>query len=122
MIAVVVSQVNDCHYSVQSHLHDLRAVLDDDELIDRFATDWRTAGLPPHTQAALALAEKITRTPSQVRQDDIRELRRLGFADPDIHDIVQIAAYFNYLNRVADGLGVPPEDFMIPWPREDGSW
>lgn len=122
MIAIVVSQVNDCPYSVQSHLHDLRAELDDDELVDRLAADWRTAALPAHTQAALTLAEKITRTPGQVSQDDIRELRRVGFADPDIHDIVQIAAYFNYLNRVAEGLGVPPEDFMVPWPREDGGW
>ena len=122
MIAVVVSQVNECPYSIQAHLHDLRIELDDDELVDRFAADWRTAGLPPHTMAALTLAEKITRTPNQVRQDDLRELRRVGFADPDIHDIVQIAAYFNYINRVADGLGVPPEDFMVPWPREDGGW
>jgi uncharacterized peroxidase-related enzyme len=122
MIAIVVSQVNGCHYSIQSHLHDLRAELNDDEWVDRFAVDWRTAGLPTHTQAALALAEKITQTPNRVTQDDIRELRHLGFADVDIHDIVQIAAYFNYLNRVADGLGVPPEDFMVPWSREDGGW
>lgn len=57
-----------------------------------------------------------------MNQDDIRNLRRCGYSDEEIHDIVQIAAYFNYINRIADGLGLPPEDFMEPWPREDGDW
>lgn len=54
----------------------------------------------------------MTRTPAQLAQDDIHTLRNLGYSDEEIHDIVQIAAYFNYINRVADALGVPPEDFM----------
>lgn len=64
----------------------------------------------------------MTLTPHQMTQHDIQVLRRYGYSDEEIHDIVQIAAYFNYINRVADGLGVPPEDFMNPWPREDGEW
>ena len=55
-------------------------------------------------------------------QGDIQSLRRCGYSDEEIHDITQIAAYFNYINRIADALGVPPEDFMEPWPREDGEW
>lgn len=55
-------------------------------------------------------------------QEDIRDLRSHGYSDEEIHDITQIAAYFNYINRIADGLGVPPEDFMKGWPREDGDW
>jgi uncharacterized peroxidase-related enzyme len=103
-------------------LHDLREEANDDALVDRFAKDWRTAGLPPHTQMALALAEKLTLTPSRMSQDNIKALRGCGYTDEDIHDIVQIAAYFNYINRIADTLGVPPEDFMEPWPRQDGRW
>ncbi len=70
----------------------------------------------------LAFAEKLTRTPHQMSQADIHNLRRWGYTDEDIHDIVQITAYFNYINRVADGLGLPPEEFMQPWPRENGTW
>lgn len=88
----------------------------------RFAENWRTAGLPAHTQTMLAFAEKLTRMPHQMSQDDIRGLRTCGYTEEDIHDIVQIAAYFNYINRIADGLGLPPEDFMKPWTREDGDW
>ncbi len=70
----------------------------------------------------LAYAEKMTREPQALTRDDIEHLRAFGFTDEDIHDIVQIAAYFNYINRIADALGVPPEDFMTPWPRPNGNW
>ena len=104
-------------------MHDLREEVNNDEMVDRFAKDWRTAGLPEHTQTALAFTEKLTLTPSQMSQKDIKSLRQHGYTDEDIHDITQIAAYFNYLTRIADGLGIPPEEgLMDPWPREDGQW
>ena len=90
-------------------MHDLRAEAHDDALVDRFARDWRTAGLLEATYTALALAEKLTLTPSQMTQADIQSLRCCGYTEEDIHDIVQIAAYFNYINRVADALGVGRE-------------
>ena len=55
-------------------------------------------------------------------QADIQHLREQGYSEVDIYDITQIASYFNYINRIADALGVPPEDFMESWPREDGAW
>ena len=103
-------------------MHDLREEAKDDALVERFAANWRTAGLPEYTQTALVFAEKLTLTPSHMTQTDIGQLRQSGYSDEDIHDITQIAAYFNYINRIADGLGVPPEDFMEPWPRPDGNW
>ena len=63
----------------------------------------------------LDYAERLTRTPWLVNGNDVAELRRHGFDDRDIHDIVQVTAFFNYINRVADGLGVEPETFMEPW-------
>ena len=45
---------------------------------------------------------------------DVETLRQHGFEDRAIHDIVQIVAYFNYINRVADGLGVDLEPEMEP--------
>jgi uncharacterized peroxidase-related enzyme len=78
--------------------------------------------LPDHTLAALVFAEKMTLTPNKMTQADVKALRGHGYSDEEIHDIAQIAAYFNYINRVSDALGVPPEDFMTPWPRTDGEW
>ena len=57
----------------------------------------------------LDFAAKLTRAPSSVEAADLDELRRHGFDDAAIHDIVQVAALFNYFNRLADGLGIDPE-------------
>ena len=54
----------------------------------------------------LEFAERLTRAPWDMDQADVDELRQHGFDDRDVHDITQVAAYFNYINRVADGLGV----------------
>ena len=57
-------------------------------------------------------AKKLTETPSKVNENDIQTLRDLNLTDKDISQIVQIIGYFNYINRVADGLGLEPEDFI----------
>ena len=57
-------------------------------------------------------AKKLTETPSKVNENDIQTLRDLDLTDKDISQIVQIIGYFNYINRVADGLGLEPEDFI----------
>lgn len=57
-------------------------------------------------------AELVTRTPSAVRPQDLNTLRAQGLSDRDILDAVEVIAYFNYINRVADALGVDPEPEM----------
>ena len=98
---------------------DLRSEISDQAIADAVEVDWRSAALPETTKAALAFVEKLTLTPSEMSRDDVRTLRAHGFTDEDVHDITQIAAYFNYINRIADALGVPPERDMKPWSCED---
>ena len=57
-------------------------------------------------------AKKLTETPNQIDKQDIELLKNYSLSDKDISQIVQIIAYFNYINRVADGLGLEPEDFI----------
>lgn len=59
-------------------------------------------------------AVKLTKTPGKMQEADLEQLRRQGYDDRQIHDIVQVVAYFNYINRVADGLGVDLEPEMPP--------
>jgi uncharacterized peroxidase-related enzyme len=77
--------------------------------------DWRTAELDESDRALCAYAEKLTRDQHSVGPADIDALRTHGFDDVAIHDATQVVAYFNYITRVADGLGVEPEDFIRPW-------
>ena len=57
----------------------------------------------------LGYAERLTRAPADVDSVDIDRLRAVGFSDRDILDIVEVTAYFAYVNRIADGLGVAVE-------------
>ena len=57
----------------------------------------------------LDYALKLTHTPGAMTAVDVDELRRAGFDDRAIHDICAITAYFAYVNRIADGLGVELE-------------
>jgi len=65
--------------------------------------------LSPADTAMLAYAEKLTRDPGAMNAGDVESLRAQGFDDPAIHDICAIAAYFAFVNRMADGLGVDLE-------------
>lgn len=85
-------------------------------MVDRIATDWRTAGLDPATQALLELAERLTHAPGSIAAPDIDALRQHGFDDKGISSAVQVVAYFNYINRIAEGLGVGAEE----WLDDDG--
>ena len=54
----------------------------------------------------------VTRTPATIRRRDVEALRKYGLTDRDILDAVQVISYFNYINRVADALGIDPEPEM----------
>ncbi|KAA0237697.1 MAG: hypothetical protein EDM74_08745 [Armatimonadetes bacterium] len=62
----------------------------------------------------LAYAEKLTLSPGSIAESDVARLKAAGWSDRAISDIVQVVGYFNYINRVADGLGVELEDDMPP--------
>lgn len=106
LIATVVSQCNCTRYCSVSHREFLRRATGDDALVTAIEYGYRTAELNPADQALCAHAEKLTRDATQVRPSDLEELRRLGFDDQGILQITLIAAWFNYINRAADGLGV----------------
>lgn len=54
----------------------------------------------------------VTRTPAAVRRQDLETLRKHGLSDRDVLDAVEVIAYFNYINRIADALGIDPEPEM----------
>lgn len=82
------------------------------------AADFRQAPLEPVDFALAEYAWRLTRAPWTVTSAHIAALRGEGLSDVAIHDACQAAAYFNYINRIADGLGVDLEDFMPPEPED----
>jgi len=113
MIAVVVSVANRCHYCVVSHSAALRKLTGDPVLADQIATNHRYAPLEPGEHAMLEYALKLTADSSSCTEDDVGELREAGWSDEDILDIAQVAAMFNFTNRLASGLGwVPNREYF----------
>lgn len=108
MISVVVSSENRCLYCLVSHGADLRQALEDEVLGDRITLDYRRAGLDARTTAMLDYAVKITRDPTSCDEADIDHLRSLGFSEETIFDIAEIAAMFNFTNRLASASGMLP--------------
>ncbi|WP_420627402.1 carboxymuconolactone decarboxylase family protein [Candidatus Leptofilum sp.] len=69
-------------------------------------------------RALCEFAAKLTRHNDEMEPDDLDALREYGFDDRAIHDAVQVIGYFNYINRIAHGLGVEPETFVRPWGQQ----
>ncbi len=66
-------------------------------------------GLSPADAEMLAYARKLTLTPRAVTAGDVERLRAAGFEDAAILEIAQVVGFFNYYNRLTDGLGIDPE-------------
>ncbi len=93
-------------------MYDLRSETDNQKLVDEIAEDWTTSSISPMQMAMCEFAKKLTENPSKVNKKDIELLRSYNLSDKDISQVVQIIAYFNYINRVSDGLGLEPEQFI----------
>jgi uncharacterized peroxidase-related enzyme len=72
-------------------------------------SDPGSAPLDERGRAVVDYALKLTLTPQVVRREDILGLRNAGLSDGAIHDVAAIVAYFNFVNRLALGLGVEIE-------------
>ena len=97
---------------MESHEADLRAEIQDDAKVLAIQEDYRQVDFDPPTKGLLDFAVKLTLNPGQMRAVDVEALREVGFADEDILEAVQLIGYFNYINRVLDGLGAEPEPNM----------
>jgi uncharacterized peroxidase-related enzyme len=71
--------------------------------------DYRKADLSPRERALCEFAVKLTHVAAEVGQEDIDALRKEGLDDPTISDAIQVVGYFNYVTRVADGVGIEDE-------------
>ena len=96
-----------------AHAEFLRQEGGDDLAVEQVKDDWRQMELSEAEYAMLEFAEKLTLTPSNMREADVQKLRDVGWTDRDILDIVHVCAYFNFRVRVVDGLGLEVAAWQI---------
>jgi len=76
--------------------------------------DYRVANLEPRVRCLSDCAFKGTREPSGITVADVYALREAGWSDGAIHDALQVVSYFNYINRIADAVGIADEPEWAP--------
>ncbi len=108
MIAVAVSMANGCAYCLVSHGYAVRKTLKDPVLGDLVTLDHRRAPVSERQHAMLRFADKLTRTPLECSPANLEELRGHGLSDEDCWDVAEIAALFNFTNRLALATGMVP--------------
>ena len=81
----------------------------DKSLVEALEKDYTTAPITPQERVMVDYVVKLTKDATKVWKDDIEGLRKAGFDDQGILQITLIASWFNYINRVADSLGVGRE-------------
>ena len=109
MIATVVSSANKCLYCKTHHGQSLKRLTKDEMLVENLRADWTEADLTEREKAICSYVVKLALTPAEIVMDDIEALRKVGFEDKGIHDIVATTSYFCFVNRMVLGLGVEVE-------------
>lgn len=110
MVAVIVSAANRSAYGAIHHSEALEAVEKDPDALYKLMKEFATKHESAREKALLAYAAKLTLSPKDITQDDIKDLRDAGLTDAEILRVDLIASYFNFSNRVALGLGVELEE------------
>jgi len=114
-IGVFVSMLNECDYCVAHHCEGLRKLLKDDDVARAMRSalaagadgkQMKAPRLGEKEIAALVYVRKLTRTPGDIGEADIKALHAAGWDDGTILEVNQVASYFAYANRTVLGLGV----------------
>jgi uncharacterized peroxidase-related enzyme len=106
LIAVAVSVTNGCQYCINHHAEALNAYWKDREKLNKFIDNFNFVELPEKDRTMIEYAIKLTKALKSISDKDIEKLQEQNFSDADILNINLVTAYFNFVNRVALGLGV----------------
>lgn len=114
MIVVATSGANQCQYCVIAHGAVLRIREKNPLVADQVATNYRKANISPRQMAMLDFAMKVSQNSQAIGDADYTALHAHGFSDEDAWDITAIAAFFGMSNRLANTLGMlPNEEFYL---------
>ncbi|MHA2104425.1 MAG: peroxidase-related enzyme [Candidatus Hodarchaeales archaeon] len=106
LIATAVSIINNCEYCKLHHAEALNAYWNNKEKLSKFIADPYSIDLSNKQKSMLDYAIKLTKNAKSITQDDITNLKSNGLSDEEILNLNLITSYFNFVNRVANGLNV----------------
>lgn len=116
-ISSYVSILNNCTYSLANHWKNASHLIDNTEksyaikkALDKKKPEEVFTG---KELAILKYSEKLTKNPSEMREEDVQELKKNNVSDGEILEANQIICYFNYVNRTINGLGVTTEGDIV---------
>ncbi len=117
VISSYVSILNHCLYSYSNHWSNARHLIADDKKADLIEVAFKSRSLQEVFEGVelemLKYAEKLTLSPSGMTKNDIDALRSAGISDGEILELNQITGYFNYVNRLLNGLGVTTDGDIV---------
>lgn len=105
-IGVVVSGINGSGYCMFIHMELLQRFGVEKSLARKLTTDYENAPVEPKVKALFRFAEKLTRKPYDIEDEDVEAVKKAGWDDAAVRETVLTVAYFNYVNRVSLGLGL----------------
>ncbi|MGC9308191.1 MAG: peroxidase-related enzyme [Thermoplasmatota archaeon] len=106
LLALVVSAANGCSYCVRHHAEALGHYWKDEGRVQRLIDDAASVTLSERQNCMVDYARTLTLHPSEMQESDVDRLRRQRLRDEDILAVNLIVSYFNFVNRIALGLGV----------------
>ncbi len=99
---------------MKHHGAGLRKLIRDEEKVAAIETDYARAPISQRERAILDYASKLTLRSAELESQDVDTLRTAGLGDDEILDVCQVTSYYNFVNRMALGLGVELEEYWTP--------
>jgi uncharacterized peroxidase-related enzyme len=122
VVASYVSMTNDCAYSLTHHWANASRLMNDKARSDKVHAALKAArpedAFSGKELELLRYARKLTASPGKMERADWDALKQAGCADGEILEVNQVTAYFNYSNRLLNGLGVTTEGDVIGYYKE----
>lgn len=113
LMAAYVSKLNECTYCRSSHEEAAANLGIERSLLEAMKTDIGTAPLPPRLVPVLEFLRKLTLTPYRMVQEDADAVFAQGWDERALHDAIMVCACFSFMNRLADGHGLPSDPAMF---------
>ncbi|HEX7321913.1 MAG TPA: peroxidase-related enzyme [Mycobacterium sp.] len=117
MIASVVSHINGCTYCTLHHTGGLAGQIHDSERAQRIAHNYREVNLTDRERAICDFAAHVTESADRMSDGDFQALRDVGLGDTEIFEVLEIAGFFSFSNRMATALAILPDSALFDFQR-----